>query len=220
MNRLAILLLAVTTFASACGSETPTTPSGSNQVKFTATLLPANEVPAISNAENTGRGTANVTLNLTKDAAGAITAVNADFTVDVTSFPAGTPITAAHIHPGAAGVNGGVMVSMGLGTGEIVLASGSQTGITKTGQTNGGTFTPAQAQDMINNPALLLQYATTRRQQLVSSKRRSRPDYTAATRHGSWILVTSWTFVSETSRRLSPRTSRWCCRRGRSARSR
>ena len=45
------------------------------------------------------------------------------------------------------------MLSMGLGTGEIVLANGSQSGIVKTGQTNGGTFTPAQAQDMINNPA-------------------------------------------------------------------
>ena len=42
---------------------------------------------------------------------------------------------------------------MGLGAGEIVLVNGSQTGITKTGQTNGGTFTPAQAQDIINNPA-------------------------------------------------------------------
>jgi len=153
MNRVAILAIALTTFAAACGSKTPTTPSGnSNQVKFTASLLPSNEVPAITDAEASGRGTVNVTLNLTKDAAGAITAATADFALDVNSFPAGTPITAAHIHPGAAGVNGGVMVSMGLGAGEIVLVNGTQTGIVKTGQTNGGTFTPAQAQDMINNP--------------------------------------------------------------------
>ena len=152
MNRLAVLVLALATFA-ACGSKTPAAPSSNpNQVKFTAALLPSNEVPAITDAEASGRGTGTVTLNLTKDAAGTITAVTADFNLDVNSFPAGTPITAAHIHPGAAGVNGGVMVSMGLGTGEIVLVTGTQTGISKKGQTNGGTFTPAQAQDMINNP--------------------------------------------------------------------
>jgi CHRD domain len=152
MNRLAVLAMALVTCTAACGSKTPTSPSTGNQVKFTATLLPASETPAITNAENTGRGTANITFNLTKDTAGAITAVTADFTVDVNSFPAGTPITAAHIHQGASGVAGGILVSMGLGAGEIVLVNGSQTGILKTGQTNGGTFTPAQAQDMINNP--------------------------------------------------------------------
>lgn len=153
MNRLAILAIALTTFAAGCGSKTPTTPSpSSNQVKFTAALLPSNEVPAVTDAEGSGRGTATITLNLTKDASGAITAATADFTLDVNSFPAGTPITAAHIHPGAAGANGSVLLSMGLGSGEIVLVNGSQTGITKTGQTNGGTFTPANAQDIINNP--------------------------------------------------------------------
>src|SRR5438874_3331474 len=153
MNRLAVLAIVLTTFVAACGSKTPTTPSNANQVKFTASLLPSNEVPAITDAEASGRGTATVTLNLTKDAAGAITAATADFALDVSSFPAGTPITAAHIHPGAAGINGGVMLSMGLGAGEIILVNGSQSGIVKTGQTNGGTFTAAQAQDMINNPA-------------------------------------------------------------------
>jgi hypothetical protein len=154
MNRLAVLAIVLTTFAVGCGStKTPTTPSNSNQVKFTAALLPSNEVPAVTDAEGSGRGTGTVTLNLTKDAAGAITSATADFSLDVSSFPPGTPITAAHIHPGAVGVNNGVMLSMGLGAGEIVLVNGSQSGIVKTGQTNGGTFTPAQAQDMINNPA-------------------------------------------------------------------
>jgi CHRD domain len=152
MKRFSILVLALT-MAVACGSKSPTSStSNPNQVKFTAALLPSNENPAITDAENTGRGTANVTFNLTKDSAGTITAVNADFTIDVSNFPAGTPITAAHIHQGASGVNGGILVSAGLGAGEIVLVNGSQTGITKTNQTNGGTFTPAQAQDMINNP--------------------------------------------------------------------
>jgi hypothetical protein len=152
MKCFSILVIALT-LAVACSSKTPTSSTGNpNQVKFTAALLPSNEVPAITGAENTGRGTATVTLNLTKDAAGTITAVNADFSLDVSNFPAGTPITAAHIHNAPAGMNAGVLVSMGLGTGEIVLVNGSQTGIVKTNQTNGGTFTPAQAQDIINNP--------------------------------------------------------------------
>ena len=152
MKHLSILVLALT-MAVACSSKSPTSStSNPNQVKFTATLLPSNEVPAITGAEASGRGSVTVTLNLTKDAAGTITAVNADFALDVNSFPPGTPITAAHIHNAPAGTNAGVLVSMGLGAGEIVLVNGSQTGITKTNQTNGGTFTPAQAQDIINNP--------------------------------------------------------------------
>jgi hypothetical protein len=155
MKGLSILIAGFTVLAVGCGSKTPTTPSTNpNQVKFTATLLPSNETPnAITNADSTGRGTANITLNLTKDTAGAITAATADFSMDLNSFPAGTTITGAHIHPGAAGGSGGVLVSMGLASGEIVLVNGTQTAITKTGQTGGGNLTPAVAQDIINNPS-------------------------------------------------------------------
>src|SRR6186713_1752886 len=112
MNRLAFLAIPLFIFAAGCGSKTPTTPSTTNpnQVKFTAAVLPSNEVPAITDAESTGRGTVNITFNLTRDAAGAITAVNADFALDVNGFPAGTPITAAHIHQGVSGANGGILV--------------------------------------------------------------------------------------------------------------
>jgi CHRD domain-containing protein len=153
MTRLSILVAGLTIVAVGCGSKTPTTPSTTNptQVKFTANLLPSNEVPAVTNAENSGRGTATITLNLTRDAAGAITAATADYNVDVTGFPAGTPITAAHIHPGAAGATGGALITMGLGTGEIVLVNGAQV-FFKTGLTGGGALTAAIAQDLINNP--------------------------------------------------------------------
>ncbi len=151
MNRLTIFALAVTMFAAACGSKTPTSASSSNQVKFTATLLPSNEVPAITNADASGRGTSTMTLNLTKDSAGAITAASFDFSMDLNSFPAGTTLTAAHIHPGASGVNGSPLINMGLGAGEIVLVNGAQSGILKTNLTT--NLTPAVAQDIINNPA-------------------------------------------------------------------
>jgi hypothetical protein len=151
MKRLSILVTGLTILAVGCGSKTPTQASSTNpaQVKFTAALLPSNEVPAIANAENTGRGTATVTLNLTRDAAGAITAATADLSVDVTGFPAGTPINIMHVHNAAAGLNGGIVIQSGLAAGEIVLSNGSQNGIARTNI----SVTPTLAQDIINNPA-------------------------------------------------------------------
>lgn len=147
MKRLSVLAVLLI-LAVGCGTTTPTTPSGASVVKFIATLLPANEVPAVTNADASAKGTATLTLNITKDAAGTITAATFDFTADLTAFPAGTTLTGAHIHNGPAGVIAGVVVSMGLGAGEIVLVNGAQV-VTKT---NLGV-TAAQAQDMINNPA-------------------------------------------------------------------
>lgn len=155
MKRLWIVALALGVLAAGCGSyKSPTAPSANpNQVKFTATLLPSNVVPAITNADASGRGTVTITLNLTRDAAGTITAATADFTMDLNSFPAGTSVTTALIHPGAAGANGGGLIAMGLGAGEIVLVNGTQTGITKTGVTGGAAWTPAVAQAIIDNPS-------------------------------------------------------------------
>ena len=149
MKRL-LILGAAFVFVTGCGSKSTTAPSNANQVKFVATLLPANEVPAITNAEASGNGLATITFNLTRDSAGAITAANADFLVTLNSFPANTPVTAAHIHPGAAGVNGSPLVNLGIASGEIVLASGTGN-FTKTGITS--NLDPARAQDIINNPA-------------------------------------------------------------------
>ena len=154
MKRFSILAVAFSILAVGCGSKSPTVAtSNPNQVKFTATLLPSNVVPAITNADASGRGTATATLNLTKDAAGTITAATADFTLDLNSFPAGTTVTQLILHPGAAGANGGGLIQMGLGAGEIVLVNGTQTGIYKTGLTGNGALTPAVAQDIINNPS-------------------------------------------------------------------
>ena len=150
MKRLFILAVALA-IAVGCGSsKTPTSASTANQVKFLATLSPANEVPAITNAEASGTGNATITFNLTRDGAGAITTATADFLVTLSNFPPNTTLTAAHIHPGAAGVNGSALVSLGLGSGEIVLANGTGT-FTKPGITS--NMTPANAQDIINNPS-------------------------------------------------------------------
>jgi hypothetical protein len=86
---------------------------------------------------------------VTKDAAGNILTSAVTFVVNLSGFPAGTPITIAHIHVGAAGVAGGVVVSTTLAATEgFVLPNGS------------GSFTktvagvdPALTQTIINNPA-------------------------------------------------------------------
>lgn len=152
MKRFALAAIAV--LLAACGSSSsPTSPSTTtttnpNQITYTATLLPANEVPAVTNADASGSGTVTVRLNLTRDASNAITAATADFTVTLSGFPANTTLTGAHIHPGAAGSTGGVVVNTGLANGEVVLANGSTT-FSKTGV----NVTAATATDLVNNPS-------------------------------------------------------------------
>jgi len=130
---LALLVLGFT--VSAC-SDNPSEPSPTSKNTFTAVLLPANEVPAIVGAEAAGSGTATITLNLTKDSAGYVTAATFDFAVTVTGFPNGTSLTGAHIHGGTPGTNGGILVSLGLSAGDVTFPTGagsfSRTGITTT----------------------------------------------------------------------------------------
>lgn len=125
MKRLLFVLTAVLVFAPACSDDSPTQPSAPTDPRFTATLLPANEVPPVSNAEASGTGTLVMTLHITRDAAQTITAATADFQVTLTGFPAGTPVTAAHIHNARAGSNGGTTNTLGIAPGEIVLTNGS-----------------------------------------------------------------------------------------------
>ena len=150
MKRL-ITLGAVILLAAGCGSKSPAAPSANpTQVKFTAALLPSNEVPPITNAEASGNGLATITLNLTRDAGGAITAANADFLITMNGFPSTTTVNAAHIHPAPAGQNGSALISLGITPAEFVLTNGLLT-FTRTGVTS--NLDPARAQDIINNPA-------------------------------------------------------------------
>lgn len=150
MKRFLIVTTAL--LFAACGSSTPTspstTPANPTSVTFAAVLLPANEVPAVVNADASGSGTVQVRMTLTRDAANTITAATADFTVTLTGFPANTTLTGAHIHPGASGTTGGVIVNTGLANGEVVLASGTTT-FSKTGI----NVPAATASDILNNPA-------------------------------------------------------------------
>ncbi len=115
MKRLMIALGAITVAlvgVAACGSSsnnsnTPTAPS--NTVTFNINLLPSNETPPVTNAESVARGTAVITIHKDTNAI--------DFAVTVANFPAGSSLTAAHIHNGAVGVPAGVFVPTSLSAG-------------------------------------------------------------------------------------------------------
>jgi hypothetical protein len=156
----AVIAAALAIFVAGCGSGSTSsgTPSPSpvpgnstTQVKFVAQLTTPAETPPIvaPDPEAGGTGTANITLNVTKDPAGNINAATVDFQVNLSGFPNGTPINIAHIHTGAAGVAGGILVSTGLNSGDLVLTNGSGS-FTKTAV---GGLDAAHATDIINNPA-------------------------------------------------------------------
>ena len=141
-------LLVLGCLLAACSNDSPATPSATSSSTLTAALLSSNEVPPIIGAEATGSGTATVKLTVTKDSSGTITAASLDVTVSATELPAGTALTASHIHGGNAGTNGGILVSFGLAAGEATFATGSGS------FTKQGIAVPAdQATAILANPS-------------------------------------------------------------------
>lgn len=130
MKRYAIIA-AAGILAAACGSKTPTTPSNTqpNTIVFTAALSSQNEIPVITNADANARGNGTFTLNLTRDAAGTITAATGTFLYSLSGFPAGTVIRATHIHEGGPAIgSGSVVIDSGLtAANAITLADGTLT---------------------------------------------------------------------------------------------
>ena len=152
MNRFVMIAL-ILMFAVSC-DDSPTSPSDPNVARFTAILLPGNEVPPVTNADRTASGTMELTMTVTRDAAQAITGATYDFTIHMTGFPAGTRLTGAHIHAGSAGNNTPVVVGVPLTADEQTLATGQAT-ITKTGLSSSSATVPAAsvASTIFNNPA-------------------------------------------------------------------
>ena len=146
MRRISVLLLSVLVLGAGCDEDSPAPDPSTLPPIFTATLSTANEVPAVTNGES-GNGTARITFNLTRDAAGVITAATVDFEVTLTGFPSTTNITIAHIHNGPAGSSGGIVVDTGL-NGGVTLTNGAGS-FTRTGRTFGDI---ANAQRILDNP--------------------------------------------------------------------
>jgi len=148
MTRWGICVLAACVLAAGCDDDNATSPSAQPAV-FSAILRPANEVPPVGNVESGGAGAMQVTLQLTRDAAGAVTGATADFYFQMNDFPGNITVIGAHIHPGAAGVNGPVVVNTGL-TAALPFVPGSGTGEFRA---TGIQVAPALAQSIVDNPA-------------------------------------------------------------------
>lgn len=152
MKRYAMLAL-VLAFGISC-DDSPTSPSDPNVARFTAILLPANEVPPVTNADATASGTMQLTMTVTRDAANNITGATYDFTVNFTGFPANTTLTGAHIHNAPAGSNTGVVVGLPLTASDTGVPTG-QGSLIKNGlsSTSATVSAAAVAQGIFNNPA-------------------------------------------------------------------
>jgi hypothetical protein len=154
MRRLTIaaVVVAAALGAARCGgdSDNPTGPSNTGPVVFTAQLSAANEVPPITNAESGGRGTATVTMNVPRDNSGVPTGPGTmNWSVQLTGLPPNTAIILGHIHTGAAGVNGGVLVNTGLSAAAPVLAADGSANLSFTSIDVNAT----NALNIYNNPA-------------------------------------------------------------------
>jgi hypothetical protein len=127
MRRVGFLLI-VLALVAGCDDNNPNGPTTGAMV-FTAQLSPANEVPPISNAESSGRGFALITFNVPRDNSGAVSGGGTvTFEIQTSGFPDGTQAILAHIHPGAAGVNGSPLVNTNLSAADpINLGPGTVT---------------------------------------------------------------------------------------------
>ncbi|MBI3522060.1 MAG: CHRD domain-containing protein [Chloroflexi bacterium] len=107
---------------------------------FKADLKSNEENPPITGAEATCAGTGTLTLDTA--------AKSAKFDVSITGCPASAVINIGHIHKGAKGVNGGVVIDSTLKAGDLKLTAGAVT-FSKTNP----AADPAVVADVIANPA-------------------------------------------------------------------
>ena len=150
MKRACLALVLIVLAAGCENSSNPSpTPTPTPNPVFVSTLLAANEVPPIGNAEQTASGTVRIELIVTRDAANAISTATANFTITLAGFPAGSSVNIAHIHQAPAGQNAGIAVNTGLSAGEVILAANGTGGFTK----NGVNVTPSIAQALLDAPA-------------------------------------------------------------------
>lgn len=150
MRRFAIFALALALGAPACDDDSPTGPSNSGPIVFTAELRASNEVPAISNAESNGQGSVTITFSVPRDGSGNVTGEGVwNVQAVISGLTNDSAIRAAHIHNGAAGVNATVFVDTRLTPANQIPTPGGAATI----NFEGVQITQTQAQAVLNNPA-------------------------------------------------------------------
>jgi hypothetical protein len=150
MKRLSLFAVALALVAAGCSKSSTSPSTTTTKPTFTAALSTANEVPPITGVEAGGRGDATITFDGPRDANGTFTGpVSVTFVVNLSGFPASTPLNIAHIHTGAAGATGGVLISTTLAAGEVVTNAAGAASFTKVAQ----GVDAAVAQNIVNNPA-------------------------------------------------------------------
>jgi uncharacterized protein (TIGR03437 family) len=94
-------------------------------VNFDVNMLTANETPAIAGL--TGTGQSNLNLLLVRGADGSVKGGTVVFDINYRNFPAPTTFTGLHIHQGAAGANGGIVIQSGVdaNAGKVVSDTGN-----------------------------------------------------------------------------------------------
>jgi hypothetical protein len=118
-------------------------------VELDANLLPANEVPPVTGADAAITGSAKAVFTLEKDPGGTVLSASAVLSFTLSNVPASDTIILAHIHTGAAGVAGGVLVDSGLSPGTALTPSGGAVTFTSSPI----SVSPTNAQSIISNPA-------------------------------------------------------------------
>ena len=149
MKRSGMLLLALCVLSVGCDEDTAPAPSNQPLV-FTATMSATQETTAVVGGEQNATGTATVTLTPTRDAAGAITGGTFMFQFTVNNMPSTGNLILAHIHRGAAGVAGPVVVNSQLSAASAIPTPQGSGGFERSGLTVDVATVPAE---IVANPA-------------------------------------------------------------------
>jgi hypothetical protein len=123
-------------------------------IVFTATLLPANDVPPVAVVHPTelgGSGVGVFTLDVTRSGS-TITAATARFDATLSGYASNSVVILTHIHQGAAGVNGPVVVDTGISPAAPIPMTNGGVSFTR-GVSPAINVNPTLAQSIISNPA-------------------------------------------------------------------